>query len=386
MSPVIQALLSLMTLTDDKLSLLIKKGTKIPANLIRVKHSELAEALSQLGISVPPHKNTVNLIRDAAIKGTHTGDDFEVCRGEPPQGVQAGRWEWIETMRRPTDHAVENEPIVQVIPPSPPRPGINLFGHEIPAKEEAMPEPVTLNLPPELELRSDGTVIAKASGQVKADGQTMTFSPVYVIEKAHSSEYAVSEFFCDVHVLGDLIGTMKWRVFGNLEVEGHWQASDIEVFGDVQAKGGIQTNQVGPLRFWRNCQTTYIQVSQVGVLGHLTVENSVQLSELRVGGDLTCTSNPGAILGSTLHVYGGVRANKVGSENGLRTRIFLLGDENARKSRFERLLQGTVITYRGESYTAARDTSFDSSQPLTTIVTAETTSSAENSEKPKDAE
>jgi uncharacterized protein (DUF342 family) len=226
--------------------------------------------------------------------------------------------------------------------------------------------------------------MALASGQVKVDGQNVALELVYVIEKAHAPEYSVCEFHSNVHVLSDLIGTMKWRVFGNLEVEGHWQAPDIEVFGDVQAKGGIQTNMIGTLRFWRNCQTTYIQVSQVGVLGSLTVENSIQLSELRIGGDMTCTSNPGAILGSTIQIYGGLRANKVGSENGQRTKIILLGGDEARTTRIERLLQGTIINYRGETFTAATDTSFDSSQPPTAVVGGESETPTENAES-KDA-
>ncbi|MEN9810317.1 MAG: hypothetical protein RLZZ488_1884 [Pseudomonadota bacterium] len=380
MSAAISALLSILTFTDDKLSLVIRKGVKVPNNLANLKHSELAEALTQLRIKQTPDKSTVNIIRDAARAGAHSGADFEVCSGEPPQGAKAGRWEWVESLRRPADHAVMDEPIIRIVPPMPPQPGKSLLGEAIAAKEEPTPEPITLNLPAGLELQPDGVVIARASGQVKIEGQEVSLELVYVIEKAHAPEFSVCEFHSNVHVLSDLIGTMKWRVFGNLEVEGHWQASDIEVFGDVQAKGGIQTNMIGTLRFWHNCQTTYIQVSQVGVLGNLVVENSVQLSDLRIGGDLTCSSNPGAILGSTVQIYGGIRANKVGSENGQRTRLILLGGDEARTSRIERLLQGTIIQYRGETFTAATDTSFDSSQPPTAVVGGEAATSTEKAE------
>ncbi|NBO38855.1 DUF342 domain-containing protein [bacterium] len=368
MSAASTALMSVLTLTDDKLSLVLRKGTKVPSTLASVKHSELAEALAQLKIKAQPNKKTVTVVRDAARAGVHKDADFEVCCGEPPQPSQPGRWEWYESLRRPADHAVKNEIAIRIVAPAPPQPGVDLLGGVIPAKDEPTPEPITLNFPPELELQGDGNVVARASGQLKVEGQNVTFQPKYVVEKAHAPEFSVAEFHSDVQVLSDLIGTMKWKVFGNLEVEGHWQAPDIEVFGDVQAKGGIQTNMIGTLRFWHNCTTTYIQVSQVGVLGNLTVENSVQLSELRIGGDMTCSSNPGAVLGSTLVLYGGLRANKVGSENGQRTKIVLLGGDEARTSRIERLLQGTMITYRGEAFTAAVDTSFDSSAPPTAVV------------------
>ena len=384
MSAASNALLSVLSLTDDKLSLVVRKGTKVSSALANVKHSELSEALAQLKIKAQPHKNTVNIIREAARAGVHNSPDFEICQGEPPSGAQPGRWEWVESLRRPSDHAVKGEVLMRIVAPSPPRPGVNLLGGPIPAKEEPTPEPITMNLPPELELQPDGTVVARNSGQVKVEGDTAKFEPVYVVEKAHAPEFSVCEFQSDVHVLSDLIGNMKWRVFGKLEVEGHWQASEIEVFGDVIAKGGIQTNMIGTLRFWHNCQTTYIQVSQVGILGALTVENSVQLSELRIGGDMTCTSNPGAILGSTLHLYGGLRANKVGSENGQKTKIMLLGGEEARTTRIEKLLQGTMITYRGEAFTAAVDTSFDSSAPPTAVVDGQGTSGA--TEAPPEAE
>lgn len=368
MSQSSEAVRNALTVSDDKLSLLLKKGSKVSSLLAKLKHSEFNEALAALKIKVQPNKSSIETIREAARTGLHSGADFEICRGTPPQGATPGRWEWVESLRRPADHAVQGEIIFRIIPPAPPTEGRDIFGNAIEAKEEPTPEPLTFELPPELELKDAGFIYAKASGQVKIEGTTASFEPTYIIEKAHAPEFSVCEFHSDVHVLGDLIGNMKWRVFGKLEVEGHWQAPDIEVFGDVLAKGGIQTNMIGTLRFWHNCQTTYIQVSQVGVLGTLTVENSVQLSEVRVGGDLTCTSNPGAILGSTLHVYGGVRANKVGSENGQKTQIFLLGGDEARTSRIEKLLQGTMITYNGEMYKAATDTSFDSSAPPTAVV------------------
>lgn len=377
MSAASTALLGVLALTEHNLSLVIRKGVKVPSTLANVKHSELSEALTQMQIKATPNKATVNIIRDAARAGVHNGPDFEICTGEPPKGAQPGRWEWVESLKRPADHAVKDEVLLRIIAPKPPQDGVSLFDEPVPGPNEPTPEPILLILPPELELQPDGNVIARTSGQVKVDGQTIKFEPKYVVEKAHAPEFSVCEFYSDVHVLSDLIGSMKWRVFGKLEVEGHWQAPEIEVFGDVQAKGGIQTNMVGTLRFWHNCQTTYIQVSQVGILGSLTVENSVQLSELRVGGDMTCSSNPGAILGSKIEIYGGLRANKVGSENGQKTKIILLGGEEARTTRIERLLQGTMITYRGESFAAAVDTSFDSSAPPTAVVEGEGTGDAE---------
>lgn len=368
MSPTSEALCSVLTVSDDRLSLLLKKGSRVPSFLSKLKHTDLSEALATLKISLPATKGSVEVLRDAARAGVHTNEDFEICRGVEAKAAEPGRWEWCESLRRPADHAVRGEMIFRIVPPAPACDGTDLFGERIPANEEPTPEPIAFTFPPELELRENGCVFAKESGQVKIDGTNASFAPIYVIEKAHAPEYSVCEFYTDVHVLSDLIGNMKWRIFGKLEVEGHWQAPDIEVFGNVIAKGGIQTNMVGTLRFWHDCQTTYIQVSRVGVLGKLTVENSVQLSEVRVGGDFTCSSNPGAILGSTVHVYGGVRANKVGSENGQKTKFFLLGGDNARTSRIEKLLQGTMITYNGEMYIAAADTSFDSSAPPTTVV------------------
>ena len=62
----------------------------------------------------------------------------------------------------------------------------------------------------------------------------------------------------------------------------------------------------------------------------------------------------------------------------------LLGGEEARTTRIEKLLQGTMITYRGEAFTAAVDTSFDSSAPPTAVVDGQGTSGA--TEAPPEAE
>ncbi|NBW82849.1 hypothetical protein EBR21_13955, partial [bacterium] len=85
MSAASNPLLSILTLTEDKLSLVVRKGAKVSSSLTKLKHSELSDALNQMKIKTPPHKNTVTVIREAARVGTYSGNDFEVCRGEPPR-------------------------------------------------------------------------------------------------------------------------------------------------------------------------------------------------------------------------------------------------------------------------------------------------------------
>ena len=90
MSLASEAVCKTLTVSDDKLSLLLKKGSKVPSSLTKLKHSELAEALASLKIKLQPSKTTIDIIREAARVGVYSDSDFEICRGSPHKVLSLG--------------------------------------------------------------------------------------------------------------------------------------------------------------------------------------------------------------------------------------------------------------------------------------------------------
>jgi uncharacterized protein (DUF342 family) len=184
----------------------------------------------------------------------------------------------------------------------------------------------------------------------------------YIIVDSSLPQYKEAEFPCDVTVKGDLVGTAKWKIFGNFLVEGHWSAPNIEVHGNAQSASGLQTQGEGVVKVFGSMRTTYIQFSRIGVAGDLVVDSSVVQSEVRVGGSFVCRGDPGVIMGSEVSCFGAIVANRVGSDKGRRTRIQIhrrSANLKPPRSKIGILSKDTRMRVFGDIWTQTEDGSYE---------------------------
>jgi hypothetical protein len=305
------------------LAVLLPKGASVPPQAAQLTFDEFRTHLRALGyVGEPQFSDYEAFVERVSTEGDGFLEDQVLLRGTAPSAPKEGFVVWLNKPPIPPDLAVAGTPFLRVMPPEPAAPGLSVFGEPIePSGSDPLPDPLQMTYTDGIEMNPDGTYQVAESGQVRLERTHLVYSKGYVIVDSSLPQYKEAEFPCDVTVKGDLVGTAKWKVFGNFLVEGHWSAPNIEVHGNAQSASGLQTQGEGVVKIFGSMRTTYIQFSRIGIAGDLVVDSSIVQSDIRVGGSLVCRGDPGVIMGSEVSCFGAIIANRVGSDKGRRTRI-----------------------------------------------------------------
>ncbi len=346
------------------LTVFLPKGVQVPSEAALLTFDEYRTNLRSLGyVGEPQFSDYESFVNRVNTESEGFLADQVLLRGTAPAAPKEGYVVWLNKPPIPPDLAVAATPFLRVMPPEPAAPGLSVFGDPIePSGTDPLPDPLQMTYTDGIEMNPDGTFQVTESGQVRLERTHMVYSKGYIIVDSSLPQYKEAEFPCDVTVKGDLVGTAKWKIFGNFLVEGHWSAPNIEVHGNAQSASGLQTQGEGVVKVFGSMRTTYIQFSRIGVAGDLVVDSSVVQSEVRVGGSFVCRGDPGVIMGSEVSCFGAIVANRVGSDKGRRTRIQIhrrSANLKPPRSKIGILSKDTRMRVFGDIWTQTEDGSYE---------------------------
>lgn len=311
-----------INVTPDGLLALVPQGSAVDPAVLNWSYPELHSYLIFRGFLAQPLREDFDTFFNTLRASPESlSTDLVLVRGRPPRARQSNRFKWLNRKPVPIDHAIQGRAFIQVVPAKDPMPGVNVRGIEIPVPPAADKPDLTWS--DDFQLTEDGNLVPNSSGQASMQGRNLILAPSYQVEDPSVPQLQKAEFYCTVDVLGDLAGTPSWKIKGELRIAGHWSAPDVEVHGNVTVEHGIQTNMEGVIRIFGNCRTQYIQQTRMGIAGDLFVETGIVQSEVRVGGSIFCRGSPGAIMGSNVACFGDLHANRVGADEGRRTKIMV---------------------------------------------------------------
>lgn len=349
--------------SKNAMSAFIPKGTALDPELANLDYQTFLLFLrEQHQIRVEPSPEKFADLQQSARRNPYGfKTNYELAVGTAPVEPVPGSLSVIPREGIPSDMVLAGVPYLLYVRPVPAQDGVDVHGEKLPAT--AFDDPLMdLILPPEMTLDAEGQVIPNTSGQAIVNGNVIGFTPLYSVKDPSDPNLQSTEFYCNVWVAGDLAGSMHWRIFGSLNVEGHLSAGNLEIHGNLEVKSGIQTNYEGVLRVHGSVKTAYVQMTRIGVGEYLLVENGILQSEVRAGYGVRCRGTPGAIQGSTIFCLGSVQANRAGSDQGVATELIMPYVRQIRPIRIDAISSGTKITYRGKSWKTLGNSVF-SAQP-----------------------
>ena len=215
-----------------------------------------------------------------------------------------------------------NERLAKIIPGILGRPGIDVYGTEIPVKP-----PKQLKLPKgkfTYESEDGKNLFAEISGQiVYISGQKVSISPVYHVKEDVDFSTGNINFNGSVLVHGNVNAGFRIEAEGNIEVMGIVEAADLKAVGDIVIRGGIQGSTTTRIISGGSIRALYLQNVVVNAAGTVIVSDSmmnsvVQAMEVRVVG------KRGLLVGGLTRIQKGLFARVVGSHMGAKTRIELI--------------------------------------------------------------
>lgn len=348
--------------SHDLLSAYIPKGTPVNPEVANWSQEDLQDYLKALGFVGDIRELDYRTLVTSAPKASRGfAKDFVILRGKAAEPTTLGKIEWVNPPNLPRDQLVAEQAFLKVTETKLGQPGLSVKGTPVggTASKEKV-RPMISKMAKEFVRSEDGYIHSIAPGQAVMKGSELTFSAVYEIDSVNSKELMKAEFFSSVRVKADLPAAVSWKVHGDIHVDGHWSAGNVEVDGNASSESGIQTNLQGVLKIGGSLKTSYIQRSVIEIQGNLSIDSAILLSEITCRGDLDCTGSPGAIMGSTLRCYGALRANKVGSDRSVNTQIRIYRNPTGKKSTIGILSQGTKMHVFENKFIQQADMAYES--------------------------
>ncbi len=232
----------------------------------------------------------------------------------------------------------ENQPLVQIMPPTPGQDGIDIFGKPIPRikgrdAEIQLRKNVRYGEPDkdDSEERAD-IIYASSYGKLNH-----TFKKIWIDEnlEVHSEvDFSIGNinFKNNVDIFRSILDLFEVKAGKNLIIRGVVEAAQVESGEDLILKGGMAGKEKGCAICHGNLECKFITSSKVKCLGDISFAKEIMYCNLECGGRIY--SENGQLAGGSISAFKGVKVHTLGSDAGSKT-ILDIGINDELKTRAE---------------------------------------------------
>ncbi len=258
-----------------------------------------------------------------------------LAEGKPPERGRDAYLEWFVPVERKEDleatridlrerNAIlcveEGQKIAKLHPPSPGKPGRNVFGEEIPAssgQELHIETNEWVDFDPET-----GLFVARKAGALKVYPHCIEIHPEFWLDGDVNWDTGNVRFRGEkLVVTGDVKRGFKVEVQGLLEVHGNIEdEAEVVVKGDLLVEGLLHGDRARVF-CQGNARIGAIEYARAEIYGDLVITDYTLQARLEVAGNFICTEGVGAVVGGELIAEGGILARVLGSRAHVATYI-----------------------------------------------------------------
>jgi uncharacterized protein (DUF342 family) len=285
-------------------------------------------------------KVTFGIDRDWIAAALETpGRPVLVAEGQPPRHGEDGRVDFAPSLlaiggRPHVDddgrvslfeldlvHNVEVGALLATrTPPTPARPGVNVFGQPIAARPG---RPARVRIGPGSRLGDDGLqLFATRPGHATLVGDQVTVSPIYQVRGDVGPATGNIEFVGSVSVSGNVDAGYRLHAGGDIEIQGSVGAGHVEAAGNVSVRYGIQGhNGHGRVLAGGTVRAKFIEFAHVRAGGSVYASDGIVRSTVEAGVKVEVLGQHGSIVGGHIQAREAVWALDLGSSRGIPTEI-----------------------------------------------------------------
>jgi uncharacterized protein (DUF342 family) len=271
---------------------------------------------------------------EEAMKGARETRRIRVARGRKPVDGADARLEWADNLGTTareedddsTSHAKtarEGQTIAIYHPVTPARPGEDVFGKQLSAKEGR-----------EKEFKAGDNVvfdeetnhyISQLDGLINVTGKQATIiqvDPVFRVGGDLNHNIGNIDFCGDLSVSGDVSDGLKVSVEGDMEIMGTVGGAVLEAGGDVKIHGGVAGKQKAALLVDGELSAKYLsECPNVKVGGDIKVDAGIRNCQAGTGGRIDAEKTK--IQGGRVMARDSVAVGTLGSPMGVDTTIIV---------------------------------------------------------------
>ena len=218
----------------------------------------------------------------------------------------------------------KDEKIATLFAGVPGKPGKDVFGMVLNAPAIKRPKIIiganiitTNNSSPEEPEKVFIEYTSACDGVLFSTDESVTVSPELRIDQSVGLSTGNVKYNGTVNVMGSIEDGARVECEGSLNVAENLESSDISVGKDLFVKGGIKAKAKGLVKIAGNVKAKFIENSILEVGGDLIIEGYILNSKIYCLGSIVLTGPTSAILGSDIHVMGGLSTFNLGSNAGV---------------------------------------------------------------------
>lgn len=202
------------------------------------------------------------------------------------------------------------------------RPGINIYGEELPAKGSE-----TIDIAKGENIRTlerDNKVVffATKNGYVSYDAITHSLAVVdLLVVNTVSYETGSINFEGSIYIKEDVSRGFRVKATGDITVGGVVSDAVLIAGGSIVVKSGIKAKGKANISAEKNIEVGYLERAYVYCAGNLTINRYAYNSEIYCKGDLFCEREGSVISGTILSVLGNANIYQLGSPSDKETKV-----------------------------------------------------------------
>jgi len=258
-----------------------------------------------------------------------------VSNGLPPTDGQDGRLAWAEGLDdpEPVDEAQrinwyernglktveKGQTFARLVPPTPPKDGVDVFGGAVPAQEG---KPLKIIAGTNVRISQDGLrFVAETEGLVRERGNTLSVEPIYKVKGNVDFEVGNIDFSGFVIIAGNVLDLFEVKATRGMLIKGLVEGARVESSDDVTIKGGVAGKHTCHLVVGGDLRANYLDRANVQCGG--SVEVNMEVINSRVEAQGSVRVKQAGIIGGRVVAGVSIETRKLGSEGGTRTEVFV---------------------------------------------------------------
>ena len=329
-----------LRITDDGTALLL--DCDVTSTNIDMLVERIESKCSELGIAEPPSREQLEERLRLAAQSDAPLKDEMLVEGQPPTPPKDGVLTWagdffssdfmidqetgaVDYRQRAGHRAVEDgQLLAHLTYPEKGRPGLDVFGKPIPAKNPQR-NMIRVGANVRADEQEDAIYFYSISnGRIRWAAETLAVDNVYIIEGDVCMDTGHIDHPGELVVNGDVLAGFRVHAHGNIEIMGVVEPTDIRAGGDLMVHGGITGAENNSIKVEGSIETKYLLDANIEAGEDVVVKNEIIHSHVKTRGAVVMPA--GRLIGGETSALRGITVRQAGSDAHVPTLIVVAED------------------------------------------------------------
>lgn len=290
--------------------------------------ARIRDEIESLGVTAPLDEGAFERACNQSRGGSDTRDVIVV--GVPCQHGTDGQLLWAKKLvaQKKEEGRVSHylgmlekkivrkgDPVAKIVPETDGTDGEDIYGKPVKARRG---KPAKVRVGAGLH-EADGIVYAEKEGMIRTENGLMKLDETFIVDGDVDFKTGNISFPGSVVIGGSILDLFEIKAGGSIQIKGIVEAATLSAKGDIEIAGGLAGKNKGRVMTEGSVAAQFLVNAYVFAEGDVCVESEILSSKVTALGAVKAAEC--AIAGGHIEALGGIYAETLGSDIGIRTQI-----------------------------------------------------------------